>query len=176
MTPVSTTTARGVATVPQAPNAAAHAGARARAREGTDPLAVAQASADPPALPAATPAVKPAPARAAKPKRTRPARPPLGLMARRGLSRWWAWTGRPLSLRALWRTSAVNRTRIPLGSTPFGLVWKLSNATDRLLFFVLVLLAPTALTGPLRWLAARPTRRWAFYLLAAVMVGQLYLR
>lgn len=63
--------------------------------------------------------------------------------------------------------SAVNRDRIPLGSTPFGLIWRLSNWTDRLIFFALVMIAPTALTGPLRWLAARPTRRWAFYLLAA---------
>lgn len=88
-------------------------------------------------------------------------------MVRRGAARWWAWTARPTSLRAAWHLSAVNRTRIPLGATPLGLLWRLSNLTDRLVMFVLALIAPTVLTGPLRWLAARPTRRWAFYLVVA---------
>lgn len=183
MTDVSTTTtARGVARVD---SPAAHAGARPRAREGTDPLTTAQAFPGPAATaparptpatppghpPAGKPPGKPSGKPARAPRRPRRPRPPLGLTLRRGLAHWWGWTSRPTSLRAAWRASAVNRDRIPLGSTPFGLIWRLSNWTDRLLFFALVMIAPTALTGPLRWLAARPTRRWAFYLLAAGFVA-----
>lgn len=86
----------------------------------------------------------------------------------RGARRWWAWTGRPMSLAALWRTSAVDEGRIPLRSEGLGWVWRTSNWTDRLFMFALVLVAPTFLTGPLRWLAARPTRRLGFYVLVAI--------
>lgn len=86
----------------------------------------------------------------------------------RGARRWWAWTGRPMSLAALWRTSAVDEQRIPLRSDGLTWFWRISNGTDRLFMFALVLVAPTFLTGPLRWLAARPTRRLGFYVLVAI--------
>lgn len=88
-----------------------------------------------------------------------------------GCCRWWAWTARPLSLRAAWALSAVDAKRIPGKSGGLRLLWKLSNATDRLLMLGLLLAAPTFLTGPLRWLAVRPTRRWGFYLVTAAMAA-----
>lgn len=85
--------------------------------------------------------------------------------------RWWVWTAQPASLADTWRASAVDPTRVPAGSTLLLTLWRVSNWTDRLLMFGLLLAAPTALTGPLRWLAARPTRRWGFYLTIALHVG-----
>lgn len=90
---------------------------------------------------------------------------------RLGCCRWWAWTARPLSLRATWATSAIDAKRIPGKAGGLRLLWKVSNATDRLIMFGLVLVAPTVLTGPLRWLAARPTRRWGFYLVSMAAVA-----
>jgi hypothetical protein len=83
--------------------------------------------------------------------------------------RWWGFTARPSSLRAAWRLSVVDAKRIPGRSGPLGTAWRVSNATDRLLMFALILAAPTAFTGPLRWIAARPTRRLGFYLVAAAL-------
>ena len=85
--------------------------------------------------------------------------------------RWWAFTARPLSLRALWRLSAVDPARVPSGSETWTSVWRWSNRTDRWLMFALIFLAPTGLTGPLRWIAARPTRRITFYALSALFIS-----
>ncbi|WP_344613385.1 hypothetical protein [Dactylosporangium salmoneum] len=74
-----------------------------------------------------------------------------------------------MSIRALWRLSAVDNTRIPAQSGTLHTLWQVSNWTDRLLMFALILLLPTALTGPLRWIAVRPTRRVGFYLVAAAL-------
>lgn len=84
----------------------------------------------------------------------------------RGARRWWVWTGRPASLATSWRLSAVDEARIPLKWTPFNIAWQISNWTDRLFMFALILAAPTVFQGPLRWIATRPTRRLGFYLLA----------
>jgi hypothetical protein len=86
-----------------------------------------------------------------------------------GARRWWAWTARPSSLRAAWALSAVEVKRIPGKAGPLRILWKVSNATDRLVMFVLVMAAPTFATGPLRWLAARPTRRWGFYIVSTAL-------
>lgn len=86
----------------------------------------------------------------------------------RAFRRWWVWTSRPASLATAWRLSGVDDTRIPLRNNLLGRLWLVSNWTDRLFMFALALVAPTVLTGPLRWLAARPTRRLGFYVLAAV--------
>jgi hypothetical protein len=119
-------------------------------------------------------------ARVAATQRKQPHRTQTGNTPRRGLgralARWWVWTARPVSLRAMWRLSGLNRARVPLGSGPLTALWRLSNGTDRLIMFVLALAAPTVLTGPLRWLATRPTRRFAFYLLTAVCVVASRLR
>lgn len=93
---------------------------------------------------------------------------------RRYLIHWWAWTSRPPSLRAAWRGSAVTKDRIPLGSTPVGLVWHAANWTERLIFFAFTMAVPTFVAGPVRWLVQRPTRRWAFYLVVGAVAG-LYL-
>lgn len=91
--------------------------------------------------------------------------------AARSARRWWAWTGRPASLATSWRLSAVDEGRIPLKSSALNIAWLVSNWTDRLFMFALILAAPTFLTGPLRWIATRPTRRLGFYLLAAATVA-----
>lgn len=83
--------------------------------------------------------------------------------------RWWAFTARPVSLRALWRLSAVDPKRIPGKHGGLHAAWFVSNWTDRLLMFALITLAPTALTGPLRWAATRPTRRWGLYLVTVAL-------
>ena len=88
----------------------------------------------------------------------------IGAAVRLAGRRWWAWTARPSSLRAAWVLSAIDPKRIPGKSGALRLLWQVSNWTDRLALFGLIMLAPTGVTGPLRWIAARPTRRWGFYL------------
>jgi hypothetical protein len=83
--------------------------------------------------------------------------------------RWWAFTARPASLRALWRLSAVDPRRVPGRNSGLTLAWHISNWSDRLLMFALIAAAPTFLTGPLRWCATRPTRRWALYIVTAAL-------
>lgn len=75
-----------------------------------------------------------------------------------------AWTARPDSLAGTWAASAVDGRRIPNTSRAFRALWTISNFTDRLIMFALILIAPTLLTGPLRHLAQRPTRRYGLYL------------
>jgi hypothetical protein len=95
--------------------------------------------------------------------------------AARGARRWWVWTGRPASLATSWRLSFVDETRIPLKSGGLNIAWQVSNWTDRLFMFALILAAPTFLQGPLRWIATRPTRRLGFYLLAVTAVAAFIL-
>jgi hypothetical protein len=81
------------------------------------------------------------------------------------------WTAQPVSLREAWRLSAIAPSRVP-PRAPWWLVagWRLSNWTDRLAWFLLMLIAPCGLQGPLRWLAVRPTRRLGTYVVAAGLV------
>lgn len=95
---------------------------------------------------------------------------------RSGCCSWWAWTARPMTLNELWAASAVDTKRIPANSKPLRVAWQVSNWTDRLLMFAVLAVAPTVLTGPLRWLAARPTRRWAFYLVLAAYAATITFR
>jgi hypothetical protein len=89
---------------------------------------------------------------------------------RHSAARWWAWTERPLSLRAAWRLSTVDASRVPAtGRWWLLLLWRASNGTDRLAWFALMLVAPSALQGPLRWAAARPARRIGTYILLALL-------
>ncbi|QKW17385.1 hypothetical protein HUT12_23340 [Verrucosispora sp. NA02020] len=90
---------------------------------------------------------------------------------RKGFRRWWLWTDRPLSLAAMWRTTAVDVRRIPARSEGLRLAWLISNHTDRYLMVALLLVAPTFLQGPLRYLTARPVRRWLFYLVFAAFAA-----
>ncbi|MEV0214323.1 hypothetical protein [Micromonospora sp. NPDC050695] len=71
----------------------------------------------------------------------------------------------------MWAASAVDSKRIPANVGALRIAWQVSNWTDRLLMFGLIAVAPTFLTGLLRWLAARPTRRWAFYLILAAFAA-----
>lgn len=77
---------------------------------------------------------------------------------------WWAWTAQPASLADTWTASKVDPRRVPGNAGTLSVLWRISNATDRLIMFALILAAPTALTGPLRWAATRPTRRWGLYI------------
>lgn len=176
MTTTSTADSEFLLLQGQAPDAAHSAQAPARAVGRARPVTPSSPVSAVPAAPAA-PARPVKAAKVKKPPRERPvrpprpARPPLRIAARLGLTRWWLLTSRPTSLAATWRLSAVNRDRIPLGSSVLALIWRLANWTERLIFFGLVAIAPTVLTGPLRWLAARPTRRWAFYLVTAAFAA-----
>lgn len=89
--------------------------------------------------------------------------------------RWWLWTSRPVSLRVMWRLSAVDPKRIPHQNATLAALWRISNSTDRLVMLALALACPTFLTGPLRWIAIRPTRRAGFYLLTAVLIAYIYI-
>lgn len=82
---------------------------------------------------------------------------------------WWGFTARPATIAELWQASAVDRKRIPGKADTLHALWQVSNWTDRLIMFAAIAAAPTSVTGPLRWLAARPTRRWAFYLVTAAL-------
>ncbi|MGI5236470.1 hypothetical protein [Dactylosporangium sp. CA-139066] len=97
-------------------------------------------------------------------------------MIGRAVRGWWAWTARPASLASMWRLSGVDADRAPERFPWLITAWRWSNRTDRLIMFMLVLVAPTGAQGPLRWMLQRPTRRWGFYLvalvLAAVMAGR----
>jgi hypothetical protein len=80
-------------------------------------------------------------------------------------------TARPLSIQDAWRASCkVEPERIPLQSRPLRLAWRWSNRTDRVLLFALALLVPSALMGPLLWVAARPSRRLGFWAVALALV------
>jgi hypothetical protein len=80
------------------------------------------------------------------------------------VARWWVWTARPDSFAGTWASSRVDERRIPHKAGLLRVLWKVSNGTDRLIMFALILALPTACTGPLRWLAQRPTRRYGLYL------------
>ena len=95
-------------------------------------------------------------------------RPGAADRVRRLLGRWWVFTSRPMSLQAAWRLSGViDAKRIPGGSPVLAAVWWWSNRVDRVVLFVLAILAPTVLTGPLLWCAASPARRCGLYLVLA---------
>jgi hypothetical protein len=83
----------------------------------------------------------------------------------------WVWVAHPASLTEAWQQSSiVDPTRMPR-RRPWWLplLWRASNCTDRLVLFAVLLIAPTVLQGPLRWIVARPTRRLGLYLLIAVL-------
>lgn len=89
------------------------------------------------------------------------------------LGRQWAWTARPDSYAGTWAASRVDPRRIPGNARPLRLAWLLSNLADRPLMFALILISPTGLTGPLRWIAQRPARRWGLYLTLAALGAAL---
>jgi hypothetical protein len=98
----------------------------------------------------------------------------LGDRVRQGAASWWLLTAEPMTLRALWTASGVDRKRIPRDSTTLRVLWHVSNWTDRLVMFALLAITPTFMTGPLRWSAARPARRVGLHLTLAALTG-LYL-
>ena len=103
---------------------------------------------------------------------TTTADPPAARRSRRWVDRWWVYTARPMSLRVAWRLSgAVDTTRVPGCSPAAAAVWWWANRTERLLLFAVVILAPTVLTGPLLWCAARPSRRLGLYVVLAGLAG-----
>ena len=89
---------------------------------------------------------------------------------RQTLSGWWVWTSAPASFGGTWAASKVDCSRIPAKNTVLYVLWQVSNWTDRLVMFSLILTLPTGLTGPLRWCAARPARRYSLYLTVAAFV------
>nr|WP_221374430.1 hypothetical protein [Actinoplanes polyasparticus] len=97
-----------------------------------------------------------------------------GDRARQAFTSWWLLTAEPMTLRALWTASGVDRKRVPLNNALLRGLWHVSNWTDRLAMFALLAITPTFLTGPLRWCAVRPTRRYGAYLTLAALTG-LYL-
>jgi hypothetical protein len=53
------------------------------------------------------------------------------------------------------------------------IAWLVSNWTDRLILFLLILVAPTGLQGPLRWIVQRPTRRVGLYVVLGLLAAVL---
>ena len=77
---------------------------------------------------------------------------------------------RPMSMRATWKASnLVDVDRIPMRDRRLELAWRWANRTERVLFLTLPLLLSCAV-GPLLWVAARPSRRLGFYLMAAALL------
>lgn len=98
-----------------------------------------------------------------------------GDRVRQAFTSWWLLTAEPMTLRALWTASAIDRNRIPADNPTLRVLWQVSNWTDRLAMFALLAITPTCLTGPLRWCATRPARRYSLHLtLAAFMGAYLY--
>jgi hypothetical protein len=92
-----------------------------------------------------------------------------------GARRWWAWTDRPPSLRAIWRLSRLSWPRVPRGNEVLGSLWWLANGTERVLMFLAVVAAPGFLQPLLRWVFARPTRRAGCWTVLVLLVGWLLL-
>ncbi|MFI5895604.1 hypothetical protein ACIA5D_36470 [Actinoplanes sp. NPDC051513] len=95
-----------------------------------------------------------------------------GDRVRQAFTSWWLLTAEPMTLRELWNASKVDRKRIPADNLILRVLWQVSNWTDRLAMFAAVTIVfPPLLTGPLRWCAARPTRRYGLYLTVAALTG-----
>jgi hypothetical protein len=78
---------------------------------------------------------------------------------------WIGVTRRPVTIREAWRRSgSLDKDRIPAGSNLLAFFWTISNVTDRLFLFALVVICPTGLLGPLLYVAERPMRRVGFLL------------
>lgn len=80
------------------------------------------------------------------------------------VEKWWVWTAQPATIADTWAASAIDRRRISANNSVLYALWRLSNATDRLIMFALIVTLPSLLTGLLRWCATRPTRRYSLYL------------
>ncbi len=86
----------------------------------------------------------------------------------------WVWNTAPASYSETWQASRVDRKRIPNNAGLLLVAWHVSNWTDRLIMFALIQIAPAFLTGPMRWIAQRPSRRIGFYLtLTALTIALL---
>lgn len=88
----------------------------------------------------------------------------------RAVAGWWGLHVRPLSTADAWNLSKVDPSRVPLNAGLLRALWQVSNWTDRLLIFAIVQVAPTFTQAPLRWIAVRPSRRWAIYLTLTALV------
>lgn len=86
---------------------------------------------------------------------------------RAGWRRWWMWSDRPPSLRVLWRLTGFDQARVYKGSPALARGWKRRNSTERLLMFLLLLVAPGFAQPLLRWVFASPVRRAGFWLVIA---------
>jgi hypothetical protein len=101
------------------------------------------------------------------------ARLPRPRRLRRALARWWVFTTRPVSVRALWRASGVvNTRRVPGASTRLAAVWWWSNRLDRVALVVVASLL-LLVAGALLWCTARPSRRAGLYVVAAGLLVAL---
>jgi hypothetical protein len=92
----------------------------------------------------------------------------------------WPVTVTPRTRTDAWQASTVDVTRIPqaVGAVHAEVMWKISNATDRLTLFglaFLIGLIPGAgrVAGAGYWLAERPWRRWPALWLTLTAVAWL---
>lgn len=83
--------------------------------------------------------------------------------------RWWAWTDRPPSLRAIWAMSDLDPARVHKGSPTLTGVWRWMNRTERPVLFLLVVVAPGFVQPLLRWVFVRPTRRAGFWVAVSLI-------
>lgn len=90
---------------------------------------------------------------------------------------WWIVTTRPMSIKAAWRAGRlVDVGRVPIKIRWLELLWRWDNRIGtRPLFFLLAMVAPHTLAGPILWCAARPSRRLGALVVTTALTLGLYL-
>lgn len=84
---------------------------------------------------------------------------------------WKGFVANPMSVQEAWELSwIIDKRRIPDDSNWMYWWWWLSNRSDRVLLFGLLMILPTALNKPVLLMATRPTRRWGMYLVVFLML------
>jgi hypothetical protein len=85
--------------------------------------------------------------------------------------RWWIYTERPMSIRAAWRMSAhAYRDRVPHEIPWLLTLWRIDNRIGtRPLLFLLAMIAPHVLSGPILWCASRPARRLGLVIVSTAL-------
>lgn len=83
---------------------------------------------------------------------------------------WWGFIARPISVAEGWhRSGDLIAANVPANSEIVAWLWWASNQADRIILFLLLMVAPTFLNGPILWCASHAARRWGVYLVVFVL-------